>query len=224
MNVSRWMVVTTLKALTQAICRIDSAQLESVPEKGPLILATNHVNILEIPIIYTQLQPRPVTGLVLASRWSNPVTRWLLEVCGAIPLRRGEADVAAMRIALARLEAREIVVIAPEGTRSGHGRLQRAHAGVVLLALRSQAPLLPVVFYGSENYKENLRRLRRTDFHIAVGRPFYLSAGEGSVTRQIRQKMIDEVMYQMARLLPARYRGEYSDLGVGTTEYLSFLP
>jgi 1-acyl-sn-glycerol-3-phosphate acyltransferase len=207
--------------VTRLLCRIDGGQLARVPEKGPLILVTNHVNILEIPIIFTQLQPRPVTGLVLARRWDNPLLRWLLEVVGAIPLRRGEADLTAMRRAMSALDESNIVIIAPEGTRSGHGRLQRAHPGAVLLALRSGAPLMPVVFYGSERYQENLRRLRRIDFHIRVGNLFRIDPGGVKVTRQVRRQMIDEVMYQLAALLPPAYRGEYDDLDVATNRYIT---
>lgn len=222
MKLSERLVIAGLKGLTRLICRIDSRQLNSVPDAGPLIMITNHVNILEIPILYTQLQPRPVTGLVLAQRWGDFWTRWLLEVAGAIPLRRGEADLAAIRRALVRLAAGYIVVIAPEGTRSGDGRLQQAHPGAVLLALRSRAPLLPVAFYGSENYKRNLLRLRRTDFHIAVGKPFHLMASGVRVTRSVRQQMTDEMMYQLSGLLPPAYRGFYANPEAATTDYLAF--
>jgi 1-acyl-sn-glycerol-3-phosphate acyltransferase len=215
-------LVAAFKGLTSLLCRIDDAQLVRVPDRGPLIIVTNHVNILEIPIIYTRLQPRPVTGLASAHRWDSRWTRWLLEVCGTVPLHRGEADIAAMRKAIALLEAGRMIVISPEGTRSEHGRLQKAHPGVVLLALRSGAPLVPVAYYGSENYRENLRRLRRTDFHIAVGEPFYLDAGGVKVTRQVRRHMLDEVMYRIAALLPPAYRGIYSDLGAATERYLVF--
>jgi len=215
-TITHAITVAAFKGLTSLICRIDDAQLARVPERGPLIVVTNHVNILEIPIIYTRLQPRPVTGLVSAHRWENRWMRWLLELCGTVPLRRGEADVAAMRRGLDVLKAGRIAIISPEGTRSGHGRLQEGRPGVALLALHSGAPLLPVVYYGSEHYKENLRRLRRTDFHIAVGEPFYLDAGGVRVTRPVRRQMTDEIMYQLAALLPPAYRGVYADLGAAT--------
>jgi 1-acyl-sn-glycerol-3-phosphate acyltransferase len=215
-------VVTTLKGLTGLLCRIDDAQLARVPDKGPLIVVTNHVNILEIPIIYTRLQPRPVVGLVSAHRWENPVLRWLLEVVGAVPLRRGTADVTALQRAVDILEEGSILIISPEGTRSGHGRLQRALPGVVLLALHSGAPLLPIVYHGAERYRENLRRLRRTDFHLAAGRPFYLDARGDRVTRAVRRQMVDEIMYQLSALLPPAYRGVYADLNAATTTYVAF--
>ncbi len=216
--------IVAFKGLTSLLCRVDDALLARVPDQGPLIVVTNHVNVLEIPIIYTHLQPRRVTGFVAAYRWDSRWLRWLLDVGGAIPLHRGEADVAAMRRGMEMLKAGYIVIIAPEGTRSGHGRLQKGHPGVVLLALHSDAPLLPVVFYGGERYRDNLRRLRRTDFHIVVGKPFYLDAGGVKVTRQVRRQMIDEVMYQMSALLPPAYRGVYSDLDAATETYLTFQP
>jgi len=217
-------VIAAFKGLTSLLCRIDDAQLAWVPDQGPLIIVTNHVNILEIPIIYTRLQPRPVTGFVSAHRWDSRWSRRLLDVCRIIPLRRDEADIAAIRRGLEMLKAGYIAIISPEGTRSGHGCLQQAHPGVVLLALHSGAPLLPVAYYGSEHYQDNLRRLRRTDFHIAVGKPFYLDAGGVKVTRQVRRQMIDEVMYQMSALLPPAYRGVYSDLNTATEMYLTFQP
>lgn len=222
MTLTQRFIVAAFKGLTSLLCRIDDAQLAQVPGQGPLIIVTNHVNILEIPIIYTRLQPRPVTGFVSAHRWDSRWSRWLLDACEIIPLRRGEADVAAVRRGLEMLKAGHIVIISPEGTRSEHGRLQKAHPGVVLLALHSGAPLLPVVYYGSEHYKDNLRRLRRTDFHIAVGKPFYLNAGGVKVTRQVRRHMIDEIMVQMSALLPPAYRGIYSDLNAATEMYLTF--
>jgi 1-acyl-sn-glycerol-3-phosphate acyltransferase len=102
--------------------------------------------------------------------------------------------------------------------------LQKAHPGVVLLALHSGAPVLPVVHHGSERYRDNLRRLRRTDFHIVVGRPFTLDARGVKVTRQVRQQMVDEIMYHMSALLPPAYRGVYADLDAATERYLAFQP
>ncbi len=223
MTFSECLIYGGIKLITHRIYRIDGSQLASVPEQGPLIIVINHVNFLDSPIIFTELQPRRVTGLMLAERWQDRRFRWLLDFAGGIPLHRGEPDLAALREAIEKLKAGQILMIAPEGTRSGHGRLQEGHPGVVLLALRSGAPILPIVYYGIEGYKENIRRLRRTDFNIVVGKPFRLKAEEGKVTRPVRQKMIDEVMYQMAALLPAEYRGLYSDLSAATEAYLDFV-
>ncbi len=217
MTFSQRLIVGTLKGITRLICRIDDEQLDQVPAQGPLIIYTNHVNILEIPIIYTHLQPRHVHGMLLAERWNTPVLSWVLDVTETIPLQRGVADIDAIRKGLRALEKGEIIIIAPEGTRSHDGILQPAHPGVVLLGLHSGAPILPVVSYGAENYTENLSRLKRTDFHLRVGKQFHLDSGGEKVTRQIREKMTQEMMYQMARLLPEKYRGAYADTSAAST-------
>jgi 1-acyl-sn-glycerol-3-phosphate acyltransferase len=215
---------TVLKVLTRALCRIDDAQLVKVPARGPLILVANHVSFIEVPILITHLQPRPITGFAKAENWRNPITWFLFKVWGGIPLRRGEADTVAFREALKALEADKIMAVAPEGTRSGDGKLGRGHPGVVLLAMRSGAPLLPMAYYGGEQFRQRIPRLRRIDFNIAIGRPFYLRNGGGRANGPIRQQMVDEIMYQIAALLPPSYRGHYTDLDAATEEYLDFPP
>jgi 1-acyl-sn-glycerol-3-phosphate acyltransferase len=220
MSLSHRLTIGGLKALTRTLCRIDDAQLERVPAQGPLILVTNHINIVEVPLLYTHLLPRRTTCFVASNRWENPFYRWLLDGAQMIPLHRGEADVAALREGLRRLEQGWIVIIAPEGTRGRTGRLQRGKAGVVPLALRSAAPLLPLVFFGHEGSAENVRRLRRTDFHIAVGKPFHLKAGANGAVREVRQAMADEIMRMLAGLLPPENRGVYADFAEHPTRYV----
>lgn len=211
MSLTHRAAIGGLKTLTRLLTRLDKAQLAKVPAGGPLILVTNHINILEVPLLYTQLLPRRVTCFVAAVRWESPFYRWLLDGADMIPLRRGEADVAALREGLARLNKGWIVIIAPEGTRSETGQLQQGKPGVVPLALRSGAPLLPLVYFGHEQFGANVRRLRRTDFHIVVGEPFRLESHGERVDRQVRQAMVDEVMCVLARLLPEGSRGMYVD-------------
>ena len=212
---------SALHGLTSLMCRVDAAQLERVPEQGPLILVANHVNFLEIPVLYTRLGTRPIVAFAKAETWDSLLIRCLFDLSRAIPVRRGEADTIALRRAGQVLETGHILAVAPEGTRSGDGRLQRGHPGVVMLALRARAPLLPMAYYGGERLRHNLPRLKRTDFRVVVGQPFYLHA-EGKVTRETRQQMVDEIMYQLAALLPPAYRGYYSDLSAATEQYLRF--
>jgi 1-acyl-sn-glycerol-3-phosphate acyltransferase len=212
-----------LKGLTSLLCRIESLPLQQVPPTGPLILVCNHINFLEVPLMYSHLQPRPVIGFAKAETWDNPLLRPLFNLWGAIPLRRGEVDTLALRKALQALAQNKIVAIAPEGTRSGTGRLQRGQPGIVTVALHSGAPLLPLVYYGGESFHHNLRRLQRTDFHIKVGQPFRLDTYGLKVTREVRQQIADEIMYQLAALLPQEYRGDYANRQAATRRYLSFL-
>jgi 1-acyl-sn-glycerol-3-phosphate acyltransferase len=221
-TLSERLIQITFRGITNLICRIDDAELGKVPTHGLLIIYSNHVNILEIPIFYTHLQPRRLHGMMLAEREKNPLLRWMMGVTETIPLHSGQADIIAIRKGLSVLENGEIIAIAPEGTRSHDGKLQPAQPGVVLLALHSQAPLIPVAFYGAEKYKENLRRLKRTDFHLRVGKPFHLDPQGKPVTRLVRQKIMNEMMGQLAAVLLPEYRGHYADQTAESPRYIAF--
>jgi len=205
------------------MCSIDAPNLDKIPRKGPLIVYSNHTGQIEVPLLYSHLQPRLVTGIAKVETWNGWFLRWVFNLWGAIPIRRGEVDIEAMRKSLEALENEYILAIAPEGTRNKTGKLIRAHPGVITLALRSGAPLLPVAHWGGENFLANLKRLKRTDFHIRVGEPFKLNPGADRVSRDVRQQMVDEMMYRLAALMPDDYRGAYADLETATEKYLSNL-
>jgi 1-acyl-sn-glycerol-3-phosphate acyltransferase len=166
--------------------------------------------------------PRPVTGLAKIESWDGWFLRWLFNIWEVIPIRRGELDMTAMHQSFDALQKGYILGIAPEGTRNRTGTLIRAHPGIVTLALHSRAPLLPIANWGGEDFMSNLRQLRRTDFRMAVGRPFELDTHGEHPRADVRQRIADEMMYQVAALLPEKYRGVYSDLDHATQHYLKF--
>ena len=223
MNLLQQMAALFFRALTGLMFRVDAAALAKVPRHGPLIIVTNHVHIPEIPTLYVRLLPRKVYGMAQAERvldkniW-GAILRWI----DTIPVWRGEADLNALRKGIRILAEGNIILLDPEGTRSHDGRLQKGQPGAILMALHSGAAVLPVVHYGSENYQEALKHLRRTDMHYVVGKPFRVEAGGERVTSATRQQMIDEVMFQMAGLLPPQYRGVYADVNSASQKYLVF--
>jgi len=212
-------------SLLKLSIRMDADELQNIPTKGPLILFTNHINFLEGPIVYITLQkiqPRALTGFAKIEFWDNPITAFLFDTWDAIPLKRGEADLNAIKEAVARIKAGQVFAMAPEGTRSRSGRLQRAHPGIAMLGYMSEASIIPIACYGHENYKSEWKRLRRPLFNLTVGQPFRLDADGQKIKGTMRQKMADEMMYRLSAMLPEQYRGEYADLSQATTEYLKF--
>jgi 1-acyl-sn-glycerol-3-phosphate acyltransferase len=210
------------RLLTGLICRVDADGLARIPLTGPLIIIVNHVNFLELPMIYPRIPSDVGIGYSKVENWDNPIYRLLFNNWDVIPIDRDTIDMTAMRRGLQALEEDRILFITPEGTRSHDGRLQRGKPGVVLMAERSGAPIWPVACYGGENVMENLKRLRRTDYHIAVGNPFWLDTRGVKVTGAIRQQITDEMMYRIAALLPPKYRGVYSDMEAATEQFLAF--
>jgi 1-acyl-sn-glycerol-3-phosphate acyltransferase len=221
-SLAQKILVPLFRGVTDSIFRVHAGPIAQVPASGPLILMMNHVNMWEVPLIYARLQPRRVHGMVLADRWKNPIIAWGLNACESIPLERGGSNLDSLKQGLEVLNAGRMLLIMPEGTRSGHGCLQAGHPGVLLLALRSGAPILPLVTHGGQGYRANLKRLRRTDFWITLGRPFRLKAPEGGLDSQARKKMVSEIMWQMAACLPPEFRGVYANLDEATQDTLQF--
>jgi 1-acyl-sn-glycerol-3-phosphate acyltransferase len=223
MNPLGWIVSYLCKFGLGIMCRIDAAEMRKVPSHGPLLVYANHTGSVEAPIIFTQLMPRKATGIAKIESWDHWFLRWVFTLWRVIPIRRGEADMEATRKALALLKQGYILGVSPEGTRNKTGALLRAKPGLVILATHGNAPLQAVAHWGGENFTENLKHLKRTDFHIRVGPIFTLDAHGKRVTKEIRQQMADEMMYQLAKLLPAEYRGEYADMENATETYLRFV-
>jgi 1-acyl-sn-glycerol-3-phosphate acyltransferase len=219
----QWIITYGCRFGLRLVLRIDRADLAKAPRQGPLIFYTNHTGLIEAPILYTELAPRPnVTALSKIENFQKFFLGFVMKVWKIIPVQRGEADMEAMRACVERLKAGWILGIAPEGTRSSTG-LQKAQSGAAVLALHSGSPLMPVAHWGGDHMREHLKRFRREPFVIRVGPMFRLDAKGQKVTREVRQEMVDEMMYQLAVLLPEEYRGAYADLSKASTKWLSFV-
>jgi len=212
MSASRWFLDALNELIVRIVCRVDAKEMARVPLHGPLILISNHVNMLEVLVLRSKLRPRRVSAFAKIESWDKPLLGWILDTWSAIPIRRGGSDLGALRRGLGVLRDRGILGVMPEGTRSRDGKLQLGHSGVTTIALKSGAPILPIVFYGGENVVANIRRLRRTRFTIVVGEPLCIDVGDERPTRELRQRVTNEIMYEMAALLPPEYRGAYSAL------------
>lgn len=216
------LVTGSIRQLIALACQVEADDLAAIPQSGPLIIVANHVNSLEVPVMYTFLQPRPIAGFAKAETWRNPLLGYLFDLWGGIPLERGAADIQAIRLGLQALSQGKILAIAPEGTRNRTGVLMRAHPGIALIALRSRAPIVPIAYFGHENFIYNLKKLKRTRFVVKVGRSFTINTPETNSPKDVRQHIADEIMYQIAALLPPDYRGPYADLDAFTPRYLNF--
>lgn len=208
-----------IRLILSTFLDVDSSEVARIPMEGPLIISTNHINSLDAPVGFSHLHPRPMTAFVKAETWDNWFMKFLFNAWDAIPIKRGEVDFDAFRMAEEALKQKKIVIVAPEGTRSKHGRLNQGYPGIALLAIRSGAPILPVVFYGNENIKD-LRIGKRTKMVIKVGEPYMIQLNGRSLDRERRKQLTDEVMYEIARILPEENRGVYSDLTQSKKEFL----
>jgi 1-acyl-sn-glycerol-3-phosphate acyltransferase len=197
-------------AILKILCKIDGAELSKLPRKGPLILVTNHINFLEAPLLYSLIYPTDISGFAKADTWRNPFMALLASAWECVPVARDAKDMNSMRLALEALARGKILNVMPEGTRSHDGKLGTGHAGVVAMALRSNATIVPVAHYGGESFWRNLRMGRRTEVHFRVGEAYKLREPEPGKAKTARAEAADEIMMSLARLLPPEYRGAYA--------------
>ena len=118
--------------------------LENVPERGPLLLAGNHVSNMDGPLVAVAADARRyVRGIGKASLFKIPILGWYLKNAGSVPLER-TGDVAAMRWAIDLIARGGCLLVFPEGTRSKDGKRGPAKAGLGFLAASTGAPVVPV--------------------------------------------------------------------------------
>jgi 1-acyl-sn-glycerol-3-phosphate acyltransferase len=216
----KWAFDRVVRSLARLAFDVHVTGLEHVPQRGPVILATNHINSFDAFLIRATM-PREIIAWAKAELWENPITRPIVRAIGTIPLRRGELDLYSVRQAVRALQAGNMLGIAPEGTRSWHGRLQRARPGLILLAQQvPQTVILPTAVYGQESFGHNARRVRRTSVQVVLGQGFRIRVQERRIPRDRRQEAIDQVMAQIALLLPRAYRGVYADPSAFGQSYL----
>lgn len=199
------------RRLIRLLLRVTISGQDNVPASGPVVVAINHIAFLDPVIVMGELE-RDAVPLAKIESFSLPIFGLILKLGGAIPVHRGEADTTAIKSALRVLKAGGMVLLAPEGTRSPSYQLQPAKDGAVILALRSQAPLVPVSITGTERVQANWRRLRRPPITITVGAPIYLKPAAKRATREEIAAMTRQLMAQVAAQLPPAYRGVYGSL------------
>jgi 1-acyl-sn-glycerol-3-phosphate acyltransferase len=223
MDFRRAIVNLMLKRLLDMLCRIDNSELfMALKLNKPLIIVINHTNFLEVPILVTHSYPLYLTGLVKAETWKNPIFAFLFNTYRAIPIDRNRAFKDAFKQVREAIDNGYFVAIAPEGTRSKNGILGNGKGGIIPLALEADVPVLPVVHCGGEQIWKNIRRFKRTPFYFKAGRPFRLKF-DGRPDKEVREKMLCEVMGQIARLLPVEKRGFYAQQAESECAYLEFL-
>lgn len=194
------------------LARVNVEGIENLPATGGYIVVANHLGRMDIPLVYYLLKRDDVILLVAEKYRQYGIVRWLVKRLNALWLDRFSADFKALRQTLDRLNAGGVLVIAPEGTRSPTGALIEGKAGAGYLAAKSGLPLVPVAVTGTEDklVKSQLKRFKRLKINVRVGKPFQLLFSSGRNREALLRNATDEIMCQIAALLPEAYRGVYS--------------
>lgn len=219
------MFYTVSKRIVGAVARgvyrptvIDAAK---VPSSGPVILAPNHLAVLDSFIVPLVLA-RPVAFLAKAEYFQGNglaarVRRWFFTSIDAIPVERGRGRAAQVAIQ----EAERVLLeggafgIHPEGTRSPDGRLYRGRTGVARLTLSTGAPVVPVALSGTDKLQPSGAKLPRPHpTTVRFGDPLDFSRYHGmDGSLPVLRSITDEIMYAIAELSDQEYVDKYQKPG-----------
>jgi len=214
-----WPARALMTGIALLLARIEVIGRERVPRQGALIVASNHLNNADPPVLTIIFSRRLVfMAKHEALRW--PIVGLLMRLAGAFPVRRLEADIGALRQASRILRQGEVLAMFPEGTRSSEGTLGSAHPGTALLALRTGTPIVPIGISGTETISFpkvifDAVRLRRARVRVVIGDPFFLPP-VSRITAEEVSRCTDVVMSRIASLLPPSYRGQYGQADTAT--------
>jgi 1-acyl-sn-glycerol-3-phosphate acyltransferase len=172
---------------------------ENIPSSGGLIVASNHISHWDPPLV-SIAAVREMYFLAKEELFRPPVFGQLIRAYNAIPIRRGVVDMSGLSKAKDVLRAGRALIMFPEGTRSRDGELHAARPGVGLLAVATDARIVPTYISGSDRSGQWMFRqvkprvwfgpsrtwqeLAGPEAELEPGRALYQSVGAG-VMREI---------------------------------------
>ncbi|MBL8077515.1 MAG: 1-acyl-sn-glycerol-3-phosphate acyltransferase [Anaerolineales bacterium] len=210
------MKYTTFRSIVRFVMGI-IAEVEVVGEEnlpqGNVLVASNHLGRLDTAALLCVVDREDIIMAVAEKYKDHFLYGAIGRAVNAIWLNRFEADFAALREILVRMQKGGLMVIAPEGTRSKTESLQQGKMGAAFLANKSGYPVLPVALTGTEDrgVVENLKKFRRSKIKIVIGKPLTIEVPKGKGREEALHEATDEIMCQIAAMLPEKYRGVYKD-------------
>lgn len=157
---------------------------EYLPKEGPLLIASNHINVLD-PFAIGAVVPRFVEFMAKDELFHVPVVAGLIRYLGAFPVRRGANDKAALKRALEVPKRNGCLVIFPEGHRSRDGRIGKGMAGIALVARRSMSPVVPCAIVGTYGFRRTVT--------IRFGQP--IVPAEDDTNESLLDKLMTQIHY-----------------------------
>ncbi len=181
--------------LSKFFFRVKIHGLENFPKEGPYIVCFNHKSVLDPPVLGA-LMPKKIYTMAKEELFDNPFLALIIRNLGVFPVKRGKGDIAAIKTALKVLKEGKVFAIFPEGTRSKNGELGKAQPGVAMIAIKAQAPIIPIANQG--NYKLFSKMI------INIGKPIRLDEYYSQKLKiEQFQEISDGIMSQIQVLLEA---------------------
>ena len=184
-RIVKWVVRGAIYIWCKIYYRAEIIGLENVPKDGALIFCGNHRSYLDPPLMVATAK-RDMKFLAKEELYENKFLKFLGWAFEAIPVKRDEKDVSAIKNSLKVLKNGDCIALFPEGTRNGLEKGEKVKDGVAFFAVRSGAKVVPCGIKGGT--KENRR------ITITYGKPLDYSKYKGEKDKEKLDEITNEIM------------------------------
>lgn len=207
----RKLLFYTFSFFLRLFANVQSTGLQNIPAKGPAIVVLNHIGRLDMVMAFISINRWDATGWAADNYRKRPFFGWLIKNLDGVWVNRENPGVNAIKEAKKYLKAGWLFGIAPEGTRSKARSLLEGKPGVAYLASITGVPIIAGGTTFPKDTVYQALKLKKPLMTIEFGEPFYIP----KLNKLDKQKQLDthtdEVMCQIAKLLPEAYRGVYAN-------------
>lgn len=187
-------VKVILRVLFTVVLRMRVEGTENIPKEGPLVIASNHLSLLDPPVIGTAATRK--VHFMAKQELFVPILGDIYKILGAFPVRRGGADRAAIKHGIEILQSSQVLAIFPEGTRSKTGKLGKAEPGALMMASKAMATIVPCCVIGTDFQRQGRIWPKVT---VRFGKPMYFPA-DAVINKELLHNMTEDLMQRIAQL------------------------
>ena len=166
--------------------------VENIPSTKGVIIAANHISLWDLPIIGTFL-PRKINFMAKEELFDIPIIGYIIKRLNAFPVKSGTVDRVAIKKAISLLKSGECLGLFPEGTRSKDGKLGEAEAGMALIAIKADVPVVPTAVIIKKN------KFWGNEIKLIFGKPIKYQPNEDG--KIVMQEFTDEIMREIGKLM-----------------------
>ena len=190
-EVIKWIVRGALYIWFKIVYHVQILGCENIPKEGPLIFCGNHRSYIDPPLIVVTAK-RDMKFLAKEELYKNKFLAFLGWAFEAIPVKRDEKDISAIKTSLKDLKEGKCIALFPEGTRNGLEKGEKVKDGVAFFAVRSGAKVVPC---GIKGGTKELKKLT-----ISYGKALDYSKYKGSKDKDVLDNITKEIMDNIIEL------------------------
>lgn len=145
---------------------------KNIPDRGGVLLASNHASFLDPPVVGVGYRGRPVHFMARDTLWNSKFGTWWMTKVGCIPVSRGTGDIKALKLTIKALKEGKVVSMFPEGTRTEDGELQEAKGGIGFIIEKSGCVVVPAYIDGTyKAHPKGTKFIKPSKVTITYGKP-----------------------------------------------------